>query len=322
MDTYRLFTLATLFVNRAPEPVGRAVFDIVGRISGVLPLGGVRQLRANYRRLDPSVTGLGALRASVAGMRNYMRYYFEIFYQARVRPEQLPYRCWVVNPEFLNERVNAKTPIIATLMHTGNWDLAGAWSEKHLTHVVTVAEKLADPRMAETFLDFREGLGMKIYPAVAGEGVFEHLEKELEEPVLVPLLADRDLTATGVTVRLAGHEMMVAPGPAALAVATGHPVVPLMMRHVKLTGEHRTKAGTRWGNEILAFPPIYPEATAADTPEVRRADVARISQDWISSVTGWLRDNYRHWHMLQKVFVDDLDQERLARARARGESTP
>lgn len=36
-------------------------------------------------------------------------------------------------------------------------------------------------------------------------------------------------------------------------------------------------------------------------------------------MVGRLRRYPEQWHMLQKVFVEDLDPERLARARATGE---
>ena len=43
----------------------------------------------------------------------------------------------------------------------------------------------------------------------------------------------------------------------------------------------------------------------------------RMSQEWMDQFEPWLRAHLEDWHMLQRVFVSDLDPERLARARAR-----
>lgn len=314
MDSYALFNRARSFVGRAPEGMGRAVFTGVGLVAGALPIGGVKQMRKNYSRID-NLSTPRLVCASMAGMANYMRYYYEIFRQEKVSDVQLAHRTWLDNGQLMRQQFADGKPVIAALLHAGNWDLAGAWAEKYLTHVVTVAEKLADPRMAEGFLSFREGLGMKIYLAVKGSHVIESLEDEASEPVLIPLLADRDLTLSGVRVRLCGHEMLVAPGPALLAVRTGGPIFPLVMKHVRLRGSQARMAGTRWGNQILALDPIYPSASSESDPETIRHDVERMCQEWMDRIEPWMKDNYRHWHMLQKVFVSDLDPERLARRR-------
>lgn len=315
MDSYALFTRARSFVGRAPEPVGRAVFTGVGLLAGALPIGGVKQMRKNYSRITDLSTPRLVL-ASMTGMANYMRYYYEIFRQDKVSDVELAHRTWLDNGQAMRQQFADGKPAIAALLHAGNWDLAGAWAEKYFTHVVTVAEKLADPRMAEGFLAFREGLGMKIYLAVKDSHVMESLEDEARDPVLIPLLADRDLTLSGVNVSLCGHDLLVAPGPALLAVRTGEPIFPLVMKHVRLRGSRARMAGTRWGNQILALDAIYPQASMKDEPEVIRADVERMSQEWMDRIEPWMKENFVHWHMLQKVFVADLDPDRLARRSA------
>lgn len=45
------------------------------------------------------------------------------------------------------------------------------------------------------------------------------------------------------------------------------------------------------------------------------ADVAQTSQRWVSALEPVMRSNPLDWHMMQKLFVEDLDLQRLARAR-------
>ncbi|MBM9433370.1 phosphatidylinositol mannoside acyltransferase [Flaviflexus equikiangi] len=316
MDFYRLFTLAQRFVEKAPEPLGRAVFDVAGTCAALANGGGVRQLKKNYRRLDPDLSGLKLQAAAVTGMRNYMRYYYEMFAAPTIPQEKLSHRVRLVPDDYLRSEFAGGRAVPAALMHTGNWDVAGAWSEKNLAHVVTVAEKLADPRMAQGFLDYRTSLGMTIYLAVKNGSVFESLVREASEPVLLPLLADRDLTASGVEVTLLGHRLLIAPGPALLAVRTGRPFVPIMMRHVKVSGEERSRAGTPWISHLDVFDPIVPTVGPDASRAEQSADVARMCQEWMDAVGPWLREHYVHWHMLQKVYVDDVDMDRVRAKRA------
>lgn len=319
MDVYALFKRAEAFVAKAPEPVGRGLFDAVGVAAALANIKGVKQLKKNYRRIDPGLSGLKLTGAAIAGMRNYMRYYYEMFRATQMSGEELNHRVVLEPDGYLRAEFAGGNSVPAALMHTGNWDLAGAWAEKHLAHVVTVAENLGDPRMAQGFIDYRTGLGMTIYLAVPGTNVFESLVEEASEPVLLPLLADRDLTASGVETTLLGHNLMLAPGPALLAVKTGRPFVPLMMRHTKDRKAAKRPGGTKWVTHIDVFPPIAPTAGPDASREEREADVARMCQEWMDSISDWMKEHYVHWHMLQKVYVDDLDMARLRARRAETE---
>lgn len=312
MDTYRAFKIAQRVVDLLPESAGRALFDLAGRISGRLALSGVKQLKKNYARIAPPGTDLDA--AARAGMRHYMRYYYEIFRLSKLSTADLDRRVRLVDGEHMRASFASGRPVPAALLHSGNWDLAGAWSEHYLAHVVTVGEKLSDERLAEGFVRFREKLGMTIHLAVPG--VFSRVLDDARGATLIPLLADRDLRASGVTVNLCGHEVMVAAGPASLAQHTGEPLVPICISHIRLNREEARVAGTPWGIEVRAMGAIEPGCTAEDPARERRADIERMCQEWMDLVGPWLAENYEQWHMLQKVFVADLDPERLARARA------
>ena len=313
MDIVRLFSLAQATVNRLPESCGRALFDVVGTSVGLSSSGGARQLRANQARF----TGKKSRCASARAMRSYMRYYYEAFRLPSLSEEQIHARVRGVGHEQLREEL-AQSSAISALMHAGNWDLAGAWANLELGSVHTIAEKLEPEELYEMFLDFRRGLGMTIYPLVKGGGALRRLEEDMKQPgCFVPLLADRDLTASGVEVTVASEPTLVAAGPALLAIRTGRPIVPIFSSYERLEGERAKQAGTRWGMRLDFCPPIY-ASTNADSPADEQAeDIARISQEWVSALEPFLKAHLDDWHMLQKVFVADLDPERLARARAK-----
>lgn len=308
VDTARLFTWAWKVLPRIPSPLVRGAFDLAARAVHLARIGGVEQLERNLAR----VTGAepDQLRSlSREGMRRYMRYYAEAFQLPRVTPEQIAARVRTVGSE-PTRRALQRGAVVAGLGHVGNWDLAGAWSELNFAHVITVAEKLEPEELFTQFLLFRENLGMRILAYEKGHGVFRELvHAARSEPALMPLLADRDLSRDGVVVTLCDHEMRVAPGPAAIAAAADVPFVGAFIRHERLRGQRRRAAGSPWGiviefTEFIAAPTSIPAADRA----------AHMMQSWADQFGAFLRAYPQDWHMLQKCFVADLDEERLARA--------
>src|SRR5699024_1914518 len=154
--------------------------------------------------------------------------------------------------EHVAERVARGETFVLALGHAGNWDLAGAWGTRHIGTVVTVAERLEPEELFTRFTEFRESLGMVIIPF--DHGAFRELLRESRRPGIVPLLADRDLSSTGVDVEITGHEVRVAPGPAALALAREAPLLPLLIHYERLHGARRRAARSPWGIHIHFLP--------------------------------------------------------------------
>lgn len=312
LDVVRVFRAAQWGVTHLPEPLVRAIFTVAADCAWLARGGGVRQLEANLARLRPDLTSRSLRRVSRENMRAYMRYYREAFQLPAATVEQLGARVRAVGDAPLRAEFEAGRSIVAALSHSGNWDLAGAWAEKHLAHVVTVAEHLEPEELFQGFLDFRTGLGMTIIPLEKGTSVFRQLIRHTRGGAnIVPLLADRDLSSTGVDVSVSGHLARVARGPVALSLATGRALHGTMIRHERLTGARRRAAGTPWGI-VIEFSDRIDSGTGEESVE-------ELSARWVDWIAGRLRAHPEQWHMLQKVFVADLDPERLARARAAGE---
>lgn len=312
-DVAKVFTLASSGVQHLPEPVARGLFSLVADAVWALRAGGVEQLERNLARVRPGLDRRALRRLSRRGMRAYLRYYCEAFQLPRLSEDQVRARVRVIGDGAVRETLAGGRSVVCALGHNGNWDLAGAWGAKNLGSVVTVAEHLEPEEVFQGFLDFRTALGMTIIPFDKGSGVFRQLIRHARTSAsMVPLLADRDLTATGVEVDLLGHRARVAPGPAALALATGLPLHPTMIRHERLTGARRRAAGSRWGI-VIEFLPRVDRGT--DDGEAA-PDVATLTQRWVDALGARIREHPADWHMLQPVFLADLDPDRLARASA------
>jgi len=88
-------------------------------------------------------------------------------------------------------------------------------------------------------------------------------------------------------------------GSAALAVETGAALYPAMLSY----------EGDCWGIHVGAEIPVPAEGD-------RKQKVAVMTQELARCFEAGIRKHPADWHMLQRVFVADLDPERLARAQA------
>ncbi|MEE6281124.1 phosphatidylinositol mannoside acyltransferase [Georgenia sunbinii] len=311
VDGAALLLLAARVVPRLPRALTGAIFAAAADIATLAGIGGVHQLRANLARVVPDAGPARLRRLTRAGMRSYLRYYEESLRLSGVTPAQLAQRVRCSNDGPLREEFAAGRPVVAALGHNGNWDLAGAWATQFLAPVVTVAEHLEPEELFQGFLSFRRSLGMTIIPLEKGGSTFrEVLRATLGKPVITPLLADRDLSRGGIEVQMFGEPARVAPGPAALAAATGAPLVATMISYERLRGVRRRAAGTPWGIHIAFGRPLRAPAG------MDRADaVVHLTQLWVDELAAAIAEHPEDWHMLQPVFVADADPDRLASVR-------
>ena len=283
-------------VRRMPERAAYALFDRAADVT--VARGGAARMRSNYARVRPELddTALDALVRD--GMRRYLRYYCEAFRLQDLGPDDLAERVRAEGDDAVRAVIDGGGSVVAFLGHLGNWDLAGAWGTTHLGPVTTVAERLEPEEVFEEFLAFRESLGMTIIPLTGAGNPFPALREAARRPGIIPLLADRDLTARGVQVDFCGHPARMAPGPAALALAERRPLHPVSIRH--------ERRGRGWGIVITFHPAV--DVPSTGTTRERATAMTQACADVLGAA---VREHTADWHMLQRVFLDDLDPARL-----------
>jgi phosphatidylinositol dimannoside acyltransferase len=317
-------------VCRLPESWARALFafgaDIAWRRQGhgvqVLEGNLVRVLRTRDRSASGGSVGVvpsgytagsvdgGELRAlSRAVMRSYARYYLETF-RLQAIPRQRILDGMHINRSAvdlaLTHMKNGRGVIFA-LPHMGDFEQAGLWINMiGAGSFTTVAERLEPEAVFQKFLAFRESLGMEVLPTTGGPHPFGVMARRLREGKLVCIVADRDLSDTGVEVDFFGEKALLPAGPAMLAVQTGAALVPVSCSFV---GE------SEWGVQVHDEIPVPATGT-------RKEKAAEMTQRMAGVFEDAIREHPEDWHMLQKVFVNDLDPERLARSRAKGAEGP
>jgi KDO2-lipid IV(A) lauroyltransferase len=315
----RLAERATLLAYRAgwrlvrllPEPLAYGFFDVVADVVWRRQGHGVQRLQRNLVRARPELDEAGLRGLSRLGMRSYLRYWCDTFRLADWDAERITSTVRVEGDAPVREALAQGRGVVMFLGHLGNWDHAGAWSTLNLAPVTTVAERLRPEELYEQFLGFRRRLGMTILPLTGGTDVFRTLTRSLRSGGFVPLLADRDLTNGGVEVELLGEPARVAVGPAALALGTGAALFPVSIRY-----ERRAGPGPRWGI-VVRWHDEVPVPAASGSVERRRV-VHDLTQQCVDALSDAIRQSPQDWHMLQRVFVRDLEPAAGLEPRADG----
>jgi phosphatidylinositol dimannoside acyltransferase len=291
-------------VRLLPERAAYGLFDRVADQAWRRRGPAVRRLEGNLARVRPAADEAALRELSRAGMRSYLRYYCDAFRLPGWSRERLVDTVRTVGDEPVRELLAGGESVVMFLGHLGNWDHAGAWSTLQLHQVTTVAERLKPEAVFTAFLGFREELGMRIVP-LSGHEVFRTLLSAVRAGgTFMPLLADRDLSNNGVEVEFFGERARMAAGPAALAVATGAALYPVSIHYERLDRATRARRGhgivITW-HERVQLP-----------PGGRRGEqVAAMTQSCADALAGAISEHPQDWHMLQRVFVSDLDQSRL-----------
>ena len=265
----------------------------------------IDRLRSNMARLTGTEPSADELRDAV---RSHIRNYAEQLMLGSRRGAPLLEGVSFEGFEALAQ-ASADGPVVLALGHSGSWDRAGAWVCAHGRTIVTVAEKVEPPSLFERFVALREGLGMEIIGVAKGESVFSALiERVRGRSVIVPLLADRDISGSGIEVDLGTRRALVAAGPAALATKLDRPLFAAC-----ITYENETPTGA--DVRVRCVGPI--SADGWERPGLNRVEA--LTQAWVDEFAAMMASKPQDWHMMQRVFVEDLDPERLARARAEHE---
>jgi phosphatidylinositol dimannoside acyltransferase len=283
------YALGWTLVRTLPEPVAVAVFDAGADLAAARGGPSVDRLRTNLARAAPD-RDLDVL--TRAGLRSYARYWREVFRLPVTSAERIESGMLLRDGERLFEAVDSGRGVVCALPHSGNWDHAGAWLVGRGVRFTTVAERLRPEQLYDRFVAFRESLGMEVLPLTGGRPPFEVLADRLRAGGTLCLLADRDLSARGVDVELFGATTRMPAGPASLALRTGAVLLPV----------------------TLSF---RPDGWAASFhPAVPHTDVATMTQTVADAFGRGIAEAPEDWHMLQRLWLDDLAADDPRRVRA------
>jgi lauroyl/myristoyl acyltransferase len=302
--TDALYGLGWSTVKKLPEPVavrlGRSIADLAWKRRGK----GVQRLESNYARVLPDASPERLAELTRAGMRSYLRYWMESFRLPAWSAERIRGGFDPKDVHHLTDGIASDRGVVLALPHMANWDLAGAWVTTKLeTPFTTVAERLKPETLYDRFVAYREGLGMEVLPHSGGTA-FGTLARRLRDGGLVCLVAERDLSSSGVEVEFFGEATRMPAGPALLAQQTGALLLPV----------------TLWYDDSPVMqgrvhPPIEVPGTGS-----RAEKTSVMTQALADAFATGIADHPEDWHMLQRLWLKDLDPAHKPPAPEKGTS--
>ncbi|MFJ3517612.1 MULTISPECIES: phosphatidylinositol mannoside acyltransferase [unclassified Streptomyces] len=287
-----LYGLGWAGVKKLPEPaavaLGRRIADFAWKRRGK----SVLRLESNLARVVPDAGPERLRELSQAGMRSYMRYWMESFRLPTMDPKRFSTDVEFRDEHLLREALDSGRGVIVALPHLANWDLAGAWAIGHMkAPFTTVAERLKPESLYDRFVAYRESLGMEVLPH-SGGAAFGTLARRLRSGGLVCLVADRDLSASGVEVDFFGSTARMPAGPALLAQQTGAVLLP---------------ATLHYGDTPRMYGRIHPEVEVPKTGT--RTEKTTVMTQAVADAFAWgIAEHPEDWHMLQRLWLDDLEE--------------
>ncbi|MFK0237262.1 phosphatidylinositol mannoside acyltransferase [Streptomyces vinaceus] len=287
-----LYGLGWAGVKKLPEPaavaLGRRIADYAWKRRGK----SVLRLESNLARVVPDASPERLRALSQAGMRSYMRYWMESFRLPTMETGRFGQDVLMKDEHILRDALASGRGVVVALPHLANWDLAGAWAVGHLgVPFTTVAERLKPESLFDRFVAYRESLGMEVLPHTGG-AAFGTLARRLRSGGLVCLVADRDLSASGVEVDFFGSTARMPAGPALLAQQTGAVLLP---------------ATLYYGDTPRMYGRIHPEVTVPQAG-TRAEKTTAMTQAVADAFASGISEHPEDWHMLQRLWLDDLEE--------------
>ena len=213
-----------------------------------------------------------------------MRYWCDTFRFPDWSQQRINETVTVENEHLLMNAIAAKTGVIVSLPHAGNWDHAGAYFCAKGVNLVTVAERLKPEKLFLKFLEYRQNMGMEVLP-LDGR-VMGTLAQRLRQGALVALVADRDLSRSGIDVEFFGGPARMPAGPALLALKTDAPLITAYVSYTD-TGIH------------IVFKQVL--LPSEGSQEQRVSEIVQMTAQHFEE---GIKEKPEDWHMLQRIWID------------------
>ena len=283
---YLFYLFAWKFIGILPEKIAYALASFVADFVFKKNSKGVKRLRSNYKRVKPEISDKELNHLTKLGMRSYLRYWFDTFRLNKWSKNRIIETTYVIRENLLRDPIALKKGCIVALPHAGNWDHAAAYFCSTGITLTAVVEKLKPEAIFRKFLDYRSSIGIE--PISHKEKTIPILLERLRSGKLVALVADRDMSRSGVEVDFLGGVAKMPSGPAILAIESGAPLLTAYIRYLDK------------GIEIT-----FDETIKLPVSGTKEEQIRIVTQSIANNFAKRIKDSPVDWHMLQRIWIDE-----------------
>ena len=283
---YLLYLSIWKIIGFLPEKLAYKIANLVSDFTYLRNGRKVQRLRSNYKRVLPDLSKSDLSKLTKAGMRSYLRYWFDTFRLNKWSKERIISTTEVIRENLLRDPISTKQGCIIALPHAGNWDHAAAYFCSTGINLTAVVEELKPEAIFKKFLDYRQSIGIE--PISHKEKTIPLLTQRLNEGKLIALVADRDMSRNGIEVDFLGAVAKMPAGPAILAITTGAPLITAYIRY--------TDKGIK-----LIFDKTVEIPDSGNEDEKVRV----VTQSMADNFAKHIKESPVDWHMLQRIWIDE-----------------
>jgi KDO2-lipid IV(A) lauroyltransferase len=280
----RAYFFGWSIIRRISEKRATKLFQRIGSWMYKRNGKSVARLRSNLARVQPELASDELDDLVRRGVLSYMRYWMDTFRSPDWSKERILSTVTVTNEHLLIDPINDKSGVVVSLPHAGNWDHAGSYFCSRGAQLVTVAEILKPRALFEKFLAYRQAIGMEVLPL--DSRAFPTLLQRARDGKLIALVADRDLSASGIDVKFFDGVARMPAGPAIVAIRTGIPLVTAFVSY--------TKTGLHVDLKEIKIPDVGDEESRI------KATVQLCADNFAEGI----KESPDDWHMMQRIWVD------------------
>ena len=280
----RAYFFGWAILRRISESRATNLFQRLGLLMYKRNGKSVERLRSNLSRVKPELISTELEDLVRSGVLSYMRYWMDTFRSPDWSKERILATVTVSNEHLLMNPIKHQTGVVVSLPHAGNWDHAGSYFCSRGAQLVTVVEVLKPRALFEKFLAYRQAIGMEALPL--DSRAFPTLLQRARDGKLIALVADRDLSSSGIDVEFFGGVARMPAGPAIVAIRAGIPLVTAFVSY--------TEAGIHVNLQEIKIP------QSGDEESRIKATVQLCADNFADGIKEFPHD----WHMMQRIWVD------------------
>jgi len=285
---YRAFKAVQSVVERLPRSVAYALAILAARFAWRFsPLARPR-LEFNLKIACPELENdpRELRRLSWLNFRNHAKAYADLMQLPRTSVETM--RPWlkVQGMEYLEQARALGKGVLVVSCHMGSYEVVSAIWSATLTPVSFFAEELEPRALFEWYRDTRARLGISVLTLDTG-GLRRVLQALRDEEMVVTAI-DRDIVGTGYPMPFFGRLAPIPLGPAAIALRTGTPILPVCV--------YRLPDDT-YQAEAAAL--VFAQDTGND-----RADQVRATEQVLRQLEHFIQRHPEQWHVPHKIWAN------------------
>jgi lauroyl/myristoyl acyltransferase len=303
MLNYWGFRFLSYLAGQLPIRLSYLIADWVGNILYFVWRRPSRNAVANMRHvltaLEPSRRGFSRIvpgpmtrRAQTLArrsLRNYARFIVEVMRYNSLSSRKIASLTDVRGWQNIEAALAKGKGAIVISYHFGNWDYAGATlNHRYPNRTYCLADTLEPPGLDAEVNGRREAAGMRIIRL--NNTSMRQIFTALKEKNLVILLLDVPSPDDGIAVNFFGGRAFFPPGPAAISLKTGAPIVPGYAVRSK---------------ELGRFSGVIEPAVEYTPIDDKQQDIQALTQLVVNRMEATVRKHPDQWYMFRPMWPQD-----------------